>query len=353
MENRTAQFVPPRPLPCNLRPTGIRPGADRPPAAPLAAAMLAAALVALPATGARAETAPTAVLGTVGMISDIAARIGGDCVAVSTFVGRGADPHLFTPAPSDLRKLRDAGILLYGGLNLEGQLGEVLERLSQGRPVLAVSELGVVPEDLLRDGAEPDPAQPDPHVWMDPDLWAGIVPVIAGAISEARPDCAQTVMAGAIATEALLAELDAWAAASIATIPEAQRNLVTTHDAFGYFGRAYGIEVTAIQGVATPPEAAIADIEAVAALVAEVGVPAVFVESTINPRTIQALIEAVAARGGAVGIGGELFADAMGAAGTPEDTYPGMVVHNVSTITRALGGAPVELPKLVSQAVAP
>ena len=274
------------------------------------------------------------------MIGDIAAQVGGDCVQVSTLMGPGTDPHLFTPAPSDLRALQGAEVILYGGLHLEGQLGEVLAKLGQSRPVIAVSE-GAVPEDRRLTAKD----LPDPHVWMDPGLWKGTVPVIAAAFTEARPDCAETIAANAATTEAQIAALDDWAQASLATIPPAHRTLVTAHDAFAYFGRAFGLDVAAIQGISTTSEAAIADIDAVADTVVSAGVPAVFVESTVNPRTIQALLQAVAAKGGSVQIGGQLYSDSMGAEDSEDGTYLGMIRHNVTTITSALGGTPAAWPE--------
>ncbi len=305
--------------------------------------ILATALALLVPASARAQ-APLDVLATVGMIADIARLVGGECAQVETLVGPGADPHLFTPAPSDLAKLQRAELVLYGGLNLEGQLGAVLDKLSHSRPVVAVSEAAVTKDQrLASDG------QPDPHVWMDPGLWAGTVPVIAAAIAAERPDCTAEVTANAAATSAALTALDGWVATSVATIPQAQRQLVTAHDAFAYFGRAYGLEVTAIQGISTASEAAIADIDAVAATVAESRVPAVFIESTVNPRTIQALIEAVAARGATVRVGGELYSDALAPAGSPAGTYIGMIRHNAATIVTALGGTPAPLPPEIAE----
>lgn len=300
---------------------------------------LAAAVLLLAPLPAHAQD-PLQVLATVGMIGDIAAQVGGDCVQVSTLMGPGTDPHLFTPAPSDLRALQGADLILYGGLHLEGQLGEVLAKLGQSRPVVAVSE-GAVPEDRRLTAKD----LPDPHVWMDPGLWKGTVPVIAASFAEARPDCAAQIAQNAAAIEAQIAALDQWARISLETIPEAQRTLVTAHDAFAYFGRAYGLHVAAIQGISTTSEAAIADIDAVAGTVVAAKVPAVFVESTVNPRTIQALLQAVSARGGTVQIGGQLYSDSMGAADSPDGTYIGMIRHNVSTITTALGGTLAPWPE--------
>jgi manganese/zinc/iron transport system substrate-binding protein len=304
----------------------------------------ACALLVLTATPLAAEE-PLQVLATVGMIGDIAAQVGGDCTIVTTLIGPGADPHLYTPAPSDLRSLQRAELILYGGLHLEGQLGEVLAKLGQSRPVVAVSELAVPEADRLTASG-----LPDPHVWMDPGLWAGTVPVIAATLSELRPDCAEAIAANAAGVSARITALDEWAGITLATIPEGYRTLVTAHDAFAYFGRAFGIEVAAIQGISTTSEAAIADIDAVAARVVETGVPAIFVESTINPRTIEALVQAVAAKGGKATIGGQLYSDSMGAADTPDGSYIGMIRHNVETIATALGGTPAPWPETAGAA---
>lgn len=307
----------------------------------LRAALLCLALLpaAAPAPAGEHAEPPVPVLATVGMIADIAAQVGGDCARVETLIGPGADPHLFTPAPSDIGRFERARVILYAGLHLEGRLGDILARLGEHRVTVAVSEGAVPPAMRLMAGD-----MPDPHVWMAPGLWRGTVEVIAAALTRERPACAGAIAAAAARTAAKIDALDAWAAASVATIPPGQRHLVTAHDAFAYFGRAYGLEVSAIQGISTASEAAIADIDAVAALVAEQHVPAVFVESTVNPRTIAALTEAAAARGARVAIGGTLYSDAMGAEGTPGGSYAGMIRHNVEAIVTALGGTPAPFP---------
>ncbi|WP_395539994.1 metal ABC transporter solute-binding protein, Zn/Mn family [Neotabrizicola sp. sgz301269] len=302
--------------------------------------LLAALTLSLPFATPLAAQEPLKVLATVGMIGDIAAQVGGECTQVTTLMGPGTDPHLFTPAPSDLRALQGAEIILYGGLHLEGQLGEVLAKLGQSRPTVAVSE-GAVPEERRLTAKD----LPDPHVWMDPGLWKGTVPVIAAALTEARPDCSAAIASNAAAIEARIQALDDWAKTSLATIPEAQRTLVTAHDAFAYFGRAFDLHVAAIQGISTTSEAAIADIDAVADTVVSAGVPAVFVESTVNPRTIEALLQAVAAKGGVVRIGGQLYSDSMGAEGSEDGSYIGMIRHNVTVITESLGGTPAPWPE--------
>lgn len=304
------------------------------------ASLLAATLLFAPAPAPAQGEGALPVLATVGMIGDLAARVGGDCATVETLLGPGIDPHYYVARPSDIARIAQARLILYVDAALEEQLARVLERGTGGARSVGLLRAAFAPEDLRDD---PDsPGSIDPHLWMDVGLWSRILPVIAAEIAAERPACSAALEARAAEVGAQLAALDDWARAAFATIPEAQRILVTAHDAFGYLSSAYGFEVSeAIAGISTTAEASIADIREVAAVVVETGVPAVFVETTINPRTVEALVREVRALGGTVEIGGELFADAMGDAGTPEGSYIGMVRANVVTITTALGG---ELP---------
>ena len=311
---------------------------------------LAAAPLMLAATSAAtvADAAPLRIVATVGMAGDIAGTLAGPCGEVTTLIPPGADPHLYAPLPSDLRALRDADVIVLSGFALEGRFGEVLARLAETRPVVALAEVAA---DAAGEGAlltDAETGQPDPHLWMDPGLWGAGVAPLAERLAAAAPDCADDIAIRAAALAGELAALDVWAAESLASVPEARRVLVTAHDAFGYFARAYGFGQEAIQGVSTAAEAGIADIDGLARRIAEAGIPAVFVESTINPRSIAALIEAAAALGATVEQGGELHADAMGAEGTAAGTYIGMIHHNVLTITRALGGVPAPLPEALA-----
>jgi manganese/zinc/iron transport system substrate-binding protein len=308
--------------------------------APLA---LSAAL-ALPAA---AQDAPLQVLATVGMLADTAAAVGGDCVAVETLIAPDVDPHEYSARPSDIRRLQAAELILYVDFALEEQLAHALDRFAEQVPTLGVVAATFGPDDLL---ADPDaPEAIDPHVWMDASRWARIAPTVAEAVAEARPDCAEDARANAEAYMDRLAALHGWIRDAIATIPQGQRLLVTAHDAFHYFADAYGIEASeAIEGISTTTEASIADIRAVADFVVERQVPAVFVETTVNPRTIEALVQEVRARGHAVEIGGELFSDGMGEQGTAEGTYIGMLRANTETIVGALGGELPEWPEALA-----
>jgi manganese/zinc/iron transport system substrate-binding protein len=290
---------------------------------------LALALAVMPPTQAAAQPR---VLASVGMIADPMARIAGDCAQVSALMGPDTDPHLFQPRPSDIRALQQADVVLAVGLGLEGRLGDLLARLGAQRSVVLLGET-LPPETLLdADGA------PDPHLWMDPALWALTFPAMAATL----PDCPG--IAERLAAEIARAQaLDDWARASLASIPAPV--LVTGHDAFAYLARAYGLENLAVQGISTAAEVSVAEIDALARDVAARAVPAVFVEATLSPRSIRALIEATQARGHALALGGELLTDALAQPGQPGATWPGMIVHNVTAITQALGGTVAVLPE--------
>lgn len=288
-----------------------------------------------------AQSKPVDVVATIGMIGDVARNVGGDCVSVTIMMGPGVDPHLYQARPADVRSLQTADVILYAGHSLEGRLGEVLDRFGRQKPTVAVLPEAFGPTDLIATG---DAYGIDPHAWMDAALWSRIVPVIAETLAGLRPDCGDRIDANAQAYRDQLLALDGWVRDAIASIPEDRRTLVTAHDAFAYYGRAYGIEVAGIQGISTESEAAIADIRATAALIADTGVPAVFVESTVNPRTMQAVIDAVRQRGAEVAVAGELFSDAMGEDGTAAGTYVGMIHANTRAITGALGGTVPPLP---------
>lgn len=274
------------------------------------------------------------MLATVGMIADPAQRIAGACVAVETLIGPGLDPHLYQARPSDIRRLRDADQIVAMGLNLEGRLADILARV--GAVILGEA---VDPARLLTDGDGNDP-----HLWMDPALWAQTFPTLAATLTTLAPDCAEGIATRLQHEIARALALDAWARDSLATLPPGHRVLLTAHDAFAYFSRAYALETEAIQGISTASEPSIADIDLAARVAVDRRIPAAFIETTLNPRAVQALIEAAQSRGHDLVIGGALYSDALGAPGSGADTWPGMIVANVRTITEALGGTPAPLP---------
>lgn len=273
------------------------------------------------------------VVATIGMIADVASRVAGEHADVEALMGPGVDPHLYKAGEGDVRKLSGAHLILYNGLGLEGKMADVLERLARERPVVAVSEQ--IPEPDLNRPPEFE-GQYDPHIWFDVRLWAKTLDVIARAMGEVDPTNAEAYRRNAEALQAELLELDAWVEKEIRSIPEERRVLVTAHDAFGYYGERYGIEVMALQGVSTASEAGLQDVENLARVIVERGIPAIFVESSVPRRSVEAVQAAVRAAGGDVEIGGELFSDAMGEPGTEEGTYVGMVRHNTRTIVEAL-----------------
>jgi manganese/zinc/iron transport system substrate-binding protein len=279
---------------------------------------------------------PFNVVTTIGMIADIAENVGGEHVTVTGLMGPGVDPHLYKASAGDVNRLQEADIIFYNGLHLEAAMGEVLERFADnGGTTVAVAEV-IDPENLL---APPEfDGFYDPHVWFNVKFWMEATAVVRDALSEADPDHAADYAANAEAYLAELEALDAYVADQAARVPEEQRVLITAHDAFNYFGEAYGFEVRGLQGISTASEASTADVQELARFIAKNQIPAIFVESSVPPRTVEAVQAAVRAQGFDVQIGGELFSDAMGTAGTPEGTYDGMVRHNVDTIVGALLG---------------
>jgi manganese/zinc/iron transport system substrate-binding protein len=277
---------------------------------------------------------PFKATATVGMVGDIVQKVAGDRATVEHIIGAGVDPHVYNPTRGDVAQLLKADIVFYSGLLLEGQMSDILVKVSRKRPVYAVTEL--LQEAYLIGHAES--RHQDPHVWMDVSGWKNAVTVVADALVAFDPPNAHLYRKNAAGYQETLKRLDEYARRVIASIPEEQRILVTAHDAFNYMSRAYGIEVMGIQGLSTESEAGLKDINRIVDELVRRRIPAVFVETSVSDKNVKALIEGTAARGHQVKIGGELFSDAMGPAGTYEGTYVGMIDHNVTTIARALGG---------------
>lgn len=291
-------------------------------------------------TNARAQE-PADVLVTIAMIGDVVENIAGECANVTPLMGAGVDPHLYEASARDVRSFQESDVIFYSGYSLEGQLGEVLERFGEQKPTIAVAPASIDAANLI---TVQDIYGIDPHLWMDVSLWAQITTTITDTLAEVRPECAEAMAVNAENYRTQLTALHDWIASSVATIPASQRLMVTAHDAFNYYARAYGIDVAGIQGISTESEAGIADIREMATLVAERGVPAVFIETTINPRTIQAVVDAAAEQGHDVVIGDELFSDAMGDEDTLGSTYIGMLYTNTVHIVEGLGGEVLPLP---------
>jgi manganese/zinc/iron transport system substrate-binding protein len=275
------------------------------------------------------------VVTTIGMIADAAENIGGERVSVTGLMGPGVDPHLYKASEGDVSTLSEADVIFYNGLHLEAKMGEVLEKMGSRIKTVAVTDS--VDKSKLLSPPEFEGAH-DPHVWFDVALWMTAAEAVRDTFIELDPGSADLYRANAEAYLAQLEELHAYAQEQTARVPEQQRVVITAHDAFNYFGQAYGFEVRGLQGISTATEAGTSDVQELATFIAESQIPAIFVESSVPVRNIEAVQAAVQAKGFEVQIGGELFSDAMGDAGTEEGTYLGMVRHNVDTIVSALLG---------------
>lgn len=273
------------------------------------------------------------IVTTIGMITDMVENIGGDHVEVHGLMGAGIDPHLYVASEGDVELLQNADIIFYNGLFLEAQMDEILKQIAERKTAVAVAE-GIDESQLLPWATYED--EFDPHVWFDVQLWMQAAEAVRDTLVEVDAANAADYQANAERYLSELAELDTYVKEQAALVPAEQRVLITAHDAFHYFGRAYGFEVRGLQGISTAAEAGTADVRALADFIVERQIPAIFVESSVPVRNIEALQAAVRNRGYEVAIGGELFSDAMGSPGTPEGTYVGMVRHNVDTIVGAL-----------------
>lgn len=272
------------------------------------------------------------VTATTGMIGDAAREIGGEHVEVTTLMGPGVDPHLFKASQGDIRKLDRAAVVFYGGLHLEGNMERVLVKMAAQKTVVAVTD--DMPRDRLI-GSE-ETGEFDPHVWFDVDLWTIAAETVRDTLIEKDPANAEAYREQGERYLSELKELDAYVRERMLEIPAEGRVLVTAHDAFGYFGRAYEVEVVGLQGISTAAEFGARDVSALRDYLVERNIKAVFVESSLPARSMQAIVAGAAQQGHDVTIGGELFSDAMGEPGTTEGTYIGMIRHNADTIAEAL-----------------
>lgn len=270
------------------------------------------------------------VVTTIAQIAEPLSVIGKDRIQVNSLMGPGVDPHLYYASQGDILTLQNADIVFYNGLNLEGNMTEIFAEMGKQKPVFALGES--IDEELLLVDEE---GALDPHIWFDIDLWQLALEQAVEQLKQLSPDDAEYFEEQKRDYFAKLAELKQ-DAEKLRSIPEERRVLVTAHDAFGYFGRMHDIEVVGLQGLSTEDEIGISDIQQIIDLLVSRQIPAVFVESTINERSIRSVIDGAAEAGLEVQLGGELFSDAMGEAGTEEGTYIGMYRHNINTIYQAL-----------------
>lgn len=273
------------------------------------------------------------IVTTTGMIADAISNIAREKAVVKAIMGPGVDPHLYKAVSGDLQLLRKADMVFYNGLHLEGKMGEVLEKMERDKPVIAISAGLTSDEHFMAPGQE---NTPDPHIWFDVSLWAQAVEYAGNMLQEYDTANAAFYKKNMEAYLKELRDLHEWTGEQIASIPEGQRVLITAHDAFEYFGRAYNIEVKGLQGISTVAELGLQDRTHMVDFIYENDIKAIFVESSVPRQAIEAVQEGVEARGKEVKIGGTLYSDAMGRAGTSEGTYIGMVQANVNTIVSAL-----------------
>lgn len=289
-----------------------------------------------PATGPSAPPTSTPVSGrplkvvcTTGMLGDVAQRLSGDHGTVTALMGPGVDPHLYKATASDVSALQSADVVFYNGLHLEGKMVEIFHSLqSSGRRVVGAAD--GIDNGRLRFIKEGD-HYPDPHIWFDVALWSEVVDPMAKSLADADPSHAADYAARADKLRKDLGSLHGWCHSQLKQVPKERRILVTSHDAFGYFGRAYDVEVVALQGISTVTEASTSDVTNLVDYLTKRKIPAIFVESSVPKATMERV-----ASDASVTIGGELFSDAMGAAGTVEGTYDGMIRHNVNLVVKAL-----------------
>ncbi|WP_339245470.1 manganese ABC transporter substrate-binding protein/adhesin MntA [Bacillus sp. FSL R5-0523] len=272
------------------------------------------------------------VTATTSQIADAAENIGGKHVKVISLMGPGVDPHLYKASQGDTKKLMSADVVLYSGLHLEGKMEDVLQKIGEQKQAAAVAE--AIPKNKLIPAGEGKTF--DPHVWFSIPLWIYAVDEIEAQFSKAMPQHADAFRKNAKEYKEDLQYLDKWSRKEIAHIPEKSRVLVTAHDAFAYFGNEYGFKVKGLQGLSTDSDYGLRDVQELVDLLTDKQIKAVFVESSVSEKSINAVVEGAKEKGHTVTIGGQLYSDAMGEKGTKEGTYEGMFRHNINTITKAL-----------------
>ncbi len=274
------------------------------------------------------------LVATTTMLADLSRIIGGEHVTVNGLMGPGIDPHLYQASAGDVTLMQEADVVVYNGLHLEGKMGEIFESLTdRGSTVICIEE-GLKEEDLL--SWEGDSSTHDPHIWFDVSLWKDAAQIVADKLSEADSAHSADYSDNLKAYLNELDSLDTYIKDKVSEIPQEQRVLITAHDAFNYFGRAYGFEVKGLQGISTDAEAGTADVSNLADFITERKIKAIFVESSVPPKTIEALQAAVKAKGFDVSIGGELYSDSLGGADSGAETYILTVKANIDTIVGAL-----------------
>lgn len=273
------------------------------------------------------------IVATTGMLHDATINIVGDKIDVQSIMGPGVDPHLYKATQGDLSKLNRADLIIYNGLYLEGKMGEILKKIGRKKAVLAAAEK-LSESDLI--ATTEFGSSYDPHVWFDVNIWSKVVAIISDEIQRFDPENASFYKQNTQQYLASLSNLHQAVISEISKIPKSQRVLITAHDAFGYFGRAYDIEVRGLQGLSTATDFGLRDIAEITDLIIERDIKAIFVETSVSDKAIKAVLNGAVEKGHDVIIGGYLFSDAMGEFGTDEGTYLGMVNKNVKVIVNGL-----------------
>jgi manganese/zinc/iron transport system substrate-binding protein len=280
------------------------------------------------------ENARLKIVTTTTLLTDLVSQLCGDSVNLKGLMGAGVDPHLYKPTEGDVFRIINADIIFYNGLLLEGRMDELFQKMRQRNINAIPASEALLPAQLLK--SDDEYSQYDPHIWLSIKNWKLVAAFVAETIAGKDQKNRAYYMDNLRRFQKELDELDTYARQRIAAVPPAQRVLVTAHDAFGYFGDEFGLEVIGLQGISTATETGAADVRNLADLIYRRRIPAIFVETSVSDRNIRALREAVASRGFRITIGGTLYSDALGSPGTPEGTYIGMFKHNVTTITDAL-----------------
>jgi manganese/zinc/iron transport system substrate-binding protein len=300
----------------------------------LVAALIVAFTVACADNSNVEENGKYNVVTTTTIVGDLVKQIADDKVNVISLMGSGVDPHLYKASAGDVTKMQGADLVVYSGLHLEGKMGDVFENL-RGGDKLIVSAAGSIDKDKLLDFITV-PGSYDPHVWFDVDMWKEAAGNVLQGLIELDSDNEETFKENYELYIDELDELEEYIVERISEVPEGKRVLITAHDAFQYFGRAYGFQVKGLQGISTDAEAGTSDVRKLADLIVEKEIKAIFVESSVPRKNIEALQEAVKAQGFDVEIGGELYSDSTGDGGTPAETYIGTFKENIDTIVDAL-----------------
>ena len=273
------------------------------------------------------------IVTTTGMIADAVKNLVGDSAEVIALMGPGVDPHLYKATQGDMERLNNDDIIVYNGLHLEGKMSEILAKLASKKIVIAIANR--IPTTKLR-LLDLENQIFDPHIWFDVALWKEGIVALSEELKERWPSLAPVITKNSPAYFTELDSLNAFVTTQMASIPKPQRVLITAHDAFGYFGRAYDTEVKGLQGISTVSDFGLNDVTQLVNLIVNRNIKAVFIETSVSDQSIKAVMDGCSQKGHPVAIGGTLFSDAMGSAGTPEGTYVGMVKKNVETIVGAL-----------------